>query len=418
MMKSLCLDVFEDDSTPALERCFDIPPKFDFDLRPTGWLRLDVIGICAGETAKASVWLSADEPPLEALWTWAFLVLIGHTKLWVEIDEEDCSSYFGAWRLPDGKLELHLFQEDTDLRPRTNWRWEEDAELFISRWGLFFGNLLKNGNLRWDTWEARRGSPERGRSMPWNVFWEHSDSIELGLIGSPKTGLSGPFAFPRTWTFQRNSTRHAYQSSLLKRMHMGMPMFIESAELPVKRLRGLMRDLAASIHIHHLDVGDELFRLFPVVEKMAVIVLNNPLTKVDCPRFGTRVFVNQMRERLMRRFAGLQQRALANGRYFPPPRMLFVRVSTSSIVRVDMVFAHGFLPQDGMLSGVLDVDGKFVTGVKDAAGQALTVRLAFRPDLAEEYRRQCRVAAQADMDDKLVQQLMDETVADVDGWTA
>ncbi|MGD9887800.1 MAG: antitoxin MazE family protein [Halothiobacillaceae bacterium] len=41
-----------------------------------------------------------------------------------------------------------------------------------------------------------------------------------------------------------------------------------------------------------------------------------------------------------------------------------------------------------------------------------------RPDFAEECRRQCRVVAQADMDDTLVQPLMDEAVADVDGWTA
>lgn len=169
-MKPLCLDVFEDDSTPAFERCFDIPPEFDFDLRPTGWLRLDVIGICAGETVKTSVWLSADEPPFEALWTWAFLVLVGHTELWVEIDEEDCSSYFGARRLPDRKLELHLFQEDTDLRPRMNWRWVEDADAFIARLGLCFGGLLLDHTQPWDTWEARRCSPEPGRKLPWHVL--------------------------------------------------------------------------------------------------------------------------------------------------------------------------------------------------------------------------------------------------------
>ncbi len=39
-----------------------------------------------------------------------------------------------------------------------------------------------------------------------------------------------------------------------------------------------------------------------------------------------------------------------------------------------------------------------------------------RPDFAEECRRQCRVAALSDMDDPMVQQLMDEAVADVDGW--
>ena len=41
-----------------------------------------------------------------------------------------------------------------------------------------------------------------------------------------------------------------------------------------------------------------------------------------------------------------------------------------------------------------------------------------RPDFAEECRRQSRLAAQADMADTDIQQLMDESLADVDGWTA
>ncbi|MEO8767259.1 MAG: antitoxin MazE-like protein [Nitrosospira sp.] len=40
-----------------------------------------------------------------------------------------------------------------------------------------------------------------------------------------------------------------------------------------------------------------------------------------------------------------------------------------------------------------------------------------RPDFAEECRRQSRLAAQADMADKDMQQFMDEALADVDGWT-
>lgn len=40
-----------------------------------------------------------------------------------------------------------------------------------------------------------------------------------------------------------------------------------------------------------------------------------------------------------------------------------------------------------------------------------------RPDFAEECRRQSRLAAQADMADRDTQQLMDDALADVDGWT-
>ncbi|MET3148728.1 UNVERIFIED_ORG: hypothetical protein ABIB63_004588 [Xanthomonas axonopodis] len=40
-----------------------------------------------------------------------------------------------------------------------------------------------------------------------------------------------------------------------------------------------------------------------------------------------------------------------------------------------------------------------------------------RPDFAEECRRQCRLAAQADMADTDMQRFMDEALADMDGWT-
>ena len=41
-----------------------------------------------------------------------------------------------------------------------------------------------------------------------------------------------------------------------------------------------------------------------------------------------------------------------------------------------------------------------------------------RPDFAEECRRQCCIAAQADMADTDMQRFMDEALADVDGWNA
>lgn len=40
-----------------------------------------------------------------------------------------------------------------------------------------------------------------------------------------------------------------------------------------------------------------------------------------------------------------------------------------------------------------------------------------RPDFADECRRQCLLAAQADSADTAMQQFMDEALADVDGWT-
>lgn len=39
------------------------------------------------------------------------------------------------------------------------------------------------------------------------------------------------------------------------------------------------------------------------------------------------------------------------------------------------------------------------------------------PNFAEECRRQCLLVAQADSTDTAMQQLMDEALAGVDGWT-
>ena len=41
-----------------------------------------------------------------------------------------------------------------------------------------------------------------------------------------------------------------------------------------------------------------------------------------------------------------------------------------------------------------------------------------RPGFAKECRRQCLLAAQADSVDTGIQQLLDEALADMDGWTA
>lgn len=40
-----------------------------------------------------------------------------------------------------------------------------------------------------------------------------------------------------------------------------------------------------------------------------------------------------------------------------------------------------------------------------------------RSDFAEECRRQCRLAAEADLKDTDMQHFMDDTLADMEGWT-
>ena len=54
-----------------------------------------------------------------------------------------------------------------------------------------------------------------------------------------------------------------------------------------------------------------------------------------------------------------------------------------------------------------------MTGLRPVQIRAPDTR---RPDFAEDCRRQCRLAAQADSKDTALQQFMDESLAAVDGW--
>ena len=47
-----------------------------------------------------------------------------------------------------------------------------------------------------------------------------------------------------------------------------------------------------------------------------------------------------------------------------------------------------------------------------------TRRPGFAQECRRQCRRQCRLAAQSDAADTGLQQLMDEALSDVDGWTA
>lgn len=170
------------------------------------------------------------------------------------------------------------------------------------------------------------------------------------VLGKPTTGLAGPYAFPFGWTFQRRralqhtSRRHARH---LARLAAGMPLYIEAVTPPLKALRGELNTLALAVACHQGDIGYALLhRLFPGPDDGCWIDFADTSRIDACPRYGTRWFLQRQYRRFWRRYAELQGRAIANGRYFPPPVILRARVAPIGSIRIDMGFATGYLPGD------------------------------------------------------------------------
>lgn len=180
----------------------------------------------------------------------------------------------------------------------------------------------------------------------------NSDQNNATELGAPTCGLVGPFAFPLQWTFQRNQ---GGRKSSRKSMHRltgvkGKPLFIEAVPPPIKQLRSLLREFAERVSRHEAEIGVEFFSLFsnpsatPVDAEEIVLDLTQVLEARACPRYGTWKLINDQRGRFYKHFAELQQRAIANGRYFPLPTILRVRVHLTLGVRMEMGFSEGFLP--------------------------------------------------------------------------
>jgi hypothetical protein len=171
-------------------------------------------------------------------------------------------------------------------------------------------------------------------------------------LGAPNCGLVGPFAFPFQWTSQRNrGGRKSSRKSMRRRMDAkGQPLFIEAAPPPIKQLRSLLREFAEHVNLHKTEIGAEFFSLFsnpstpPVDIDEIVLDLTQVLEAHACPRYGTWKLINEQLCKFYKHFAELQQRAIANGRYFPPPSILRVRVHRTQGVCMEMGFSEGFLP--------------------------------------------------------------------------
>lgn len=187
------------------------------------------------------------------------------------------------------------------------------------------------------------------------------------VIGCASTGLTGPYAFPPNWTFQR---RGALQKSTRRRARQlrmqagqclrGQPLYIEAVTPPLKAIRHLLSELAQVVQIHQtFDIGfEQLYAFFPGPGGEAWIDFADPAAILGCPCEGTTLFFMRKRRWFAGWYADLQARALANGRYFPPPAILRVRTRAHGPLRVEMGFVPGFLPGDRLYVLAFDLDSQ------------------------------------------------------------
>lgn len=212
-------------------------------------------------------------------------------------------------------------------------------------------------------------------------------------VGSPQTGLLGPYAFPFRWTFERNCGRRGTRRRahrLMPERH-GAPLFVEAGPVPAKYLRHLMHRLASRIAKHReIDIGEAFCEIFPCGDNGAWVDFLDPQAGVSRP--GSHMLIAALRSWFMARWAERQQIAIASGHYFPPPRLMRARVAENVGVRIEVGFAAGFLPFDRLLTGWLPLgetrlSDLFLLDASEPFPIGLT-RKAFIQRCAERFVRQ------------------------------
>ncbi len=179
-----------------------------------------------------------------------------------------------------------------------------------------------------------------------------SNFPDPATIGPAECGLVGPFVFPAQWTFQRNPGRKSQRRQAHRRLDVhGIPLFIEAALLPMKRLKSLMNELARRVWEHYaLDIGETFFAVFPVEHDEAIVDLMD-LKNIDhIPREGSCLLIQRLRLWFYCQWGQLQRQAVETGRYFPPPQLLRARVVRNAGVRLEVGFAPGFVPAERLIT--------------------------------------------------------------------
>lgn len=157
-----------------------------------------------------------------------------------------------------------------------------------------------------------------------------------GMLGSAHTGLVGPFAQggapkvrPHRWHMHHRFNRKIQgDPDAIK-----SPQRIHAGAVSVKRLRGLMQETAQRFHAHAST---------PLPDSVDLAL---PITTSTHPRDGTRLLLRSWQQGFARNYAALQQAAVANGRWFPPPASLQLSRLPDGTVTVTAQFAPGYVAQ-------------------------------------------------------------------------
>lgn len=184
------------------------------------------------------------------------------------------------------------------------------------------------------------------------VYTQQKSDADNTVVGASTCGLVGPFAFPFEWTFERNRSGRKSSRKPMRRLPglKGVPLYVEAVPPPLKRLRYMLRELGERVCSHQYQIDEAFFSLFASFPTATddtdevILDLTQVLEEQSCSCYGTRKFINDQRNRFYKNFAELQQRAIANGRYFPMPNILRACIHRTKGMRMEMGFTEGFLP--------------------------------------------------------------------------
>lgn len=152
--------------------------------------------------------------------------------------------------------------------------------------------------------------PAERASAPLHAAWQ-----EWACLGSAHTGLLGPFATGAAPEAQPRALRWGHRwNRKTPGDHDAVPSpeRINAAAVPPKRLRGLLQNLAQQFSAH---AGGP-------AALPATVDLAQPITLATFPQQNTRLLLARWQHGFAKAYGRLQQKAVANGRWFPPPTSL------------------------------------------------------------------------------------------------
>ena len=117
------------------------------------------------------------------------------------------------------------------------------------------------------------------------------------------------------------------------------PQRIHAGAVSVKRLRGLMVEIAKRAHGHRVINC-------PLLER---VDLAQPIIISAHPSCGTEQLLGRWQHWFAQKYADMQRAAVANGRWFPPPASLQLGRLSDGTVTVTAHFAEGYVAQGSVV---------------------------------------------------------------------